>query len=422
MSADSSRGDETVGSWELEASRSRVRSTGRRPLVMAAVMFATALATSRASLAQAKPSRARDISAVGSPRAIISGAEIPGATGFVRLTAAAVLPGDLLVVADDGNVQLSVFDRTGRFVRHVGHQGRGPGEYRGVDALQVRHDTIVVIDGRSAVHLYHSSGKWLLSRRLPTVDGYLTNPAIGLLGPRDILLRLYPVSAPLPPGTVVEDSIHVWKWDGAGVPRPLAVVPTARVHRHPTARAQYMTLFSPFTTYAVSGGQLCYAYPREYRVRCLDANGTPSDRVDEPRVAARVTAREVAAARRRLAGYDASGRNMYAEPTLRAHRERVASHVAAESLHPVMGGILAASDGAIWVRQYTPALGMIASDERFVEHPSTWVEYGQDGTPTKRAFRVPARHWVTAIDGRRIIAIVRDEDDVEDVRVYELEP
>lgn len=87
-----------------------------------------------------------------------------------------------------------------------------------------------------------------------------------------------------------------------------------------------------------------------------------------------------------------------------------------------MGGILAASDGAIWVRQYTPALGMIASDERFVEYPSTWVEYGQDGTPTKRAFRVPARHWVTAIDGRRIIAIVRDEDDVEDVRVYELEP
>lgn len=421
VAGDSEWSAETVASVAaMRSRRKRSRLRGRATLLAAGVLvLGIVLGNGSSAAAQGAPKPHLDTLVVGRPRTVVSGEDVPSAAGFLRLTGAAPLSGGLLVVADDGHVQLSVFDLAGRFVRAVGRKGRGPGEYRGVDAIQVRRDTIVVIDGRTAIHLYHASGRWLLSRRLPTVEGYLTNPALGLLGPSQFLLRMKSVTAPPTSGTVVDDSIQMWLWDGATKPHPLVTVPVARISRHPTARAHYMTLFSPFTTYAFRGNELCYSYPRRYQVRCLAANGEVADVVTEQRVAANVTPREVAAARRVLAGYDASGRSKYAESSLRAHRERVASRAAAESRHPVMGGILVASDGAIWVRQYTPDMGVAEQAGRFADSPSTWVEYGSDGKQ-KSAFRVPPRHWVTAIDGRRIIAVVRDGDDVEAVRVYEL--
>lgn len=361
------------------------------------------------------------VAAVGAPVAVIAGPGGSNSSGFVKLSGAGTLPDHSIVVADEGRAQVYRFDSSGAFEGIIGRKGNGPGEYREIDGIHLRRDTIVIIDGRAAVHLYLTPGKWLLSRRLPTVDGFIVNPAVGLLEGGRFLLRMNPVTPPIPSSVVSEKVHQVMTWDGSSAPKPLAVIPVSRQHRHPSTRASYLTLFSPLTSYAFAGDRVCYAYSREYRVRCLDAKGRSHDLVVEQRVGATVTAREVAAARRVRAGYDGSGHNKYAEPSLREHRERVAQQAAAESVHPVMGEILAAADGAIWVRQYTPAIGMADPPRHFVDEPSTWVEYGTDGK-RKRAFRVPARHWVTAIDDRRIVAIVRDEDDVEEVRIFALPP
>jgi hypothetical protein len=383
--------------------------TGRKVVVAIALEAAAELP---AQLRAQEPTKlGASVARLGAARIRISGSGVAGAESFVGLAGAESLPDGGIVVGDRQLVQVVLFDSIGRFARTIGRKGRGPGEYREVDAIHLRGDTIVVIDGRTAAHLYLPSGSWLLSRRLPTVGGYLTNPAIGYMGGDRFLLRMRPVAPPPRPNVVLEDSIELWTWDGTKAPQPLKTIPVGRDHRHSSSKgAAYPTLFSPSTSYALAG---------EYRVRCLDGSGRSQDVVVEQRVGAKVTAREVAAARRVRAGYSASGHNKYTEPSLREHRERVAQQAAAEPIHPVMGEILSAADGAIWVRQYTPAIGMADQAGRFVDEPSTWVEYGTDGK-RRRAFRVPARHWVTAIDDRRIVAIVRDEDDVEDVRVYDL--
>lgn len=391
--------------------------TGRTVVVAIALAAAAELP---AQLRAQEPTKlGASVAHLGAARIRISGSGVAGAESFVGLAGAESLSDGGIVVGDKQLVQVVLFDSVGRFARTIGRKGRGPGEYREVDAIRLRGDTIVVIDGRTAAHLYLASGSWLLSRRLPTVGGYLTNPAIGYMGGDRFLLRMRPVAPPPLPNVVLEDSIELWTWDGTKAPQPLKTIPVGRQHRHPSTRASYLTLFSPLTSYAFAGGRICYAHSREYRVRCLDASGRSHDAIVESRVGAKVTPREVAAARRVRAGYDASGHNKYAEPSLREHRERVAQQAAAEPIHPVMGEILATADGAIWVRQYTPAIGMADQAGRFVDEPSTWVEYRADGK-RKRAFRVPARHWVTAIDDRRIVAIVRDEDDVQEVRVYDL--
>lgn len=95
-----------------------------------------------------------------------------------------------IYVADDQNHRVSVFERTGRFVAHVGRQGNGPGELQSPWAVAVdARDTLFVWDmAQARVSVF---GPGLTFRRSFSVPAEWTVNGIDFLADGALLLASY---------------------------------------------------------------------------------------------------------------------------------------------------------------------------------------------------------------------------------------
>ena len=73
---------------------------------------------------------------------------------------------DRFLVVHGGNT-LSVFDRQGHFVRNIGRQGNGPGEYSSVFDVRLKGEEIYVRDYAPRVFVYDWKGRFLRSFEQP---------------------------------------------------------------------------------------------------------------------------------------------------------------------------------------------------------------------------------------------------------------
>jgi hypothetical protein len=65
---------------------------------------------------------------------------------FLMIGALLRLPTGSIAVADWRNPRIRIFDSTGQFLRNLGRQGAGPGEFRAVHALFLAGDTLIAYD------------------------------------------------------------------------------------------------------------------------------------------------------------------------------------------------------------------------------------------------------------------------------------
>jgi hypothetical protein len=65
---------------------------------------------------------------------------------FNRINAVIPLPGGELLVADAGESALKVFSESGEYLRAIGRQGEGPGEFRSISWVALEGDTLIVHD------------------------------------------------------------------------------------------------------------------------------------------------------------------------------------------------------------------------------------------------------------------------------------
>ncbi len=88
-----------------------------------------------------------------------------------------------LYVVDPSKPALSIFDSSGRFVRQLGREGSGPGEYREPYSIAWIGKSLALLDPRNGrLGLFDSTGQWLTSWRVPlhvrrTVHSPLPNGA-----------------------------------------------------------------------------------------------------------------------------------------------------------------------------------------------------------------------------------------------------
>lgn len=96
------------------------------------------------------------------PRLEIGVVEGPEAYRFFRISGASLLPGDTIVVVNGGSRELRFFDGEGTFVRGAGRAGEGPGEFGfPVGAWQVG-DSLAVWDARlRRLSLFSRSGEFV---------------------------------------------------------------------------------------------------------------------------------------------------------------------------------------------------------------------------------------------------------------------
>lgn len=77
-----------------------------------------------------------------------------------------------LYVADPSYLAVSVFDSTGRFVRQLGRDGAGPGEYRDPYSLAWLGQRLALLDpGNARIGLYETPSDWVSSRSVQPISG-----------------------------------------------------------------------------------------------------------------------------------------------------------------------------------------------------------------------------------------------------------
>lgn len=75
-------------------------------------------------------------------------------------------------VLDPSNRTIQVFDSTGTFLRQVGRDGSGPGEYRMPYSIAWLGDRLAVLDpGNARIGLFDSAGGWITSWPAPLITG-----------------------------------------------------------------------------------------------------------------------------------------------------------------------------------------------------------------------------------------------------------
>lgn len=88
------------------------------------------------------------------------------------------------VVSEEMRQEISVFDRDGRFEKTMGRRGEGPGEYRDISALLVLPgDSLLVFDqGNARIGVLSPEGEWVRGFRYPGTANSVSGTREGLLG------------------------------------------------------------------------------------------------------------------------------------------------------------------------------------------------------------------------------------------------
>lgn len=102
------------------------------------------------------------------PTVSIGSVDGPPDTQLHRVRAVSLLPDGRIAIANGGTAEIRLYDAEGRWIRSLGREGAGPGEFRVITGLQViPPDTLVVFEnGEGRVAIFTAEGALVTSRRI----------------------------------------------------------------------------------------------------------------------------------------------------------------------------------------------------------------------------------------------------------------
>ena len=323
-------------------------------------------------------------------------------------------PGGGVLIWDNVLGVLRQFDSRGTFVRQIGRQGSGPGEYRSSNGVAILGDRLLLWDARQGrMNVYDTAGVFVTS-------WHAMSPAQGPRGLHtDTLGRLYlrgPVMAPRPPDSLAHPNAQLVEFDatsGAAV-RSIAVPaaplpPRVAVMQDGVPRVFMQLPLSPAASWAWSPlGHVVSSSGEGYAIILHREDRLVRIERDVPPVRAEADERayheeRVTAVMRR------------ADPSWRWSGPPVPEY------KPFIRGLRVGADGRIWVQRYFRGERVTESELDARTRPGIpamrWREpVGYDLFDPDGRFvgtlRVPAGVTVRYSDGDRVWATVRDSLDV----------
>ncbi|HVG43316.1 MAG TPA: hypothetical protein VM890_01260 [Longimicrobium sp.] len=341
------------------------------------------------------------------PGLAVGGADAAGGIELFRVAGAHRLADGRLLVGNGGSGELVLVDpRAGGAVKRYGRSGRGPGEFVAMAGVWAgRGDTVWVYDmDLSRVTPFTPEGGFgspvqvppgdvggLVTLRGRFADGaYLGVVVRGYAGPQQR-------TGPRP------DSMSVVRVAPGTDPAPLARI----FFTQSFVDASGGVVSVPFASWGVAAGWSGGYWLGEtgrYELRRYDPRGRLEMVIRRQVSPVRVTSADVD---RELARWTEGGR-MDA-----AAARRTLAELPIPRRFPVFSRVVAAADGGLWVQDHP------GGDEAAAA--PVWTAFGADGRIAARVTLPRGAKLVEASAGH-LVAIVTDEDGVEGVTLYRLQP
>ena len=357
---------------------------------------------------------------------IAIGSEASEEYAFTRIGVVAPVSDGSAIVADWADDRLRVFDRQGRFLRWIGRTGNGPGEFRRVNAIALRGDTLEVLE-RRRIHQFTLEGELLTTRpidydvsenyRMGTLlartpaGHFLTVP--GLLG--DALISGHETQQP-----VLQIARDGSRRATAGV---MDLNTLGVIVRFPDGRRTHkspLPLYEASYSIGPAGDRLAFVLqtvpesgsPSEFRIAVVDPDG---DTLSQSTIAyqpTRIPENERDSIAAALIRPPQPIRPLPAE-----ERRAIQEQVPVPEYYPAVAGIVIGSDGRLWLRRFS-ATGSewLVLDDRC--RPIGVVR----GGPTLRIHAASSTHvWASELDEfdvprllRLRINVPQGDDDASD--------
>lgn len=345
---------------------------------------------------------------------------------LAQVWGATVLSDGRIAVSDGLSREVRLFDRSGTFLRAIGREGDGPGEFRALrEVAALPGDRILAWDiQRGNASIFTDDGE-LLSTALIDADllGSMILSFVGATSDGGVVLRsntnIFAMRSE--PEGMRRDSVSFGFFDPTGrmLGAPVRVEGPERLfYRRDGSWGTERLIFGRELLSGNLNDELLVVHSDSVLMRRLSPSGraVPLKLDRPPRPATRADVREERSARMReveergsrpvdrdsrFPGMD--------QKRARAELERL-RELEAHATWPALGDLKVGADGRIWVQDYpdprSAVVRWFAMSAGF--SPIGWVE-------------LPRTQRILAIRGSTLVTLARDEWDAESVVVYAIE-
>lgn len=348
----------------------------------------------------------------------LTGAETGDSSAFANVGPVRLLSDGRIVVTDMAAHRLVVFDASGRYLRSLGREGSGPGEFRYVTSLTtLPGDSLATFDGRlRRLSIWHPDRGFV---RAMSIGGGSDEswPDDAWLW-RDSLIVVRQLS--ITPLESVGPGSGVRRWP-MRARLTLHDVSGRLLETSPEFEAMYSGLHAtgdtrlpfsnrPFT--ALASDRVYFGSGSRFTLSYLDANFDWIGDLRWPRQHEALTPEEVRQVRAEAEALAAT------RMPLERARARLATSFAPEILpkeRPSIGRVLLALDGNLWIERFEA----VRLGSALQKAGDRWTVLASDGRPLAR-LALPANSRLEAVLESRAVLVLRDSLDLQTVAVREL--
>jgi hypothetical protein len=348
--------------------------------------------------------------------------EGPPAYQFGRIGSFAELSDGRIVIADRMASELRFFSPEGRHLLSIGKQGQGPKEFgQGLlGVLRGPGDTLLVTDYRNQqVHRIAPDGSWQASFSTRP-DGEWMNSGWDNVPAGTIFSRFSPVQRPDQPPADTLDVIVVRNLDGT-LGDTLGVVPTSQSFRFANGEPERRYYAGrPDFDVRWDGRGLITGRNDRYQLTWLGPTGEPERIVRLHREPNPFTPEEQATL---MARFDEMIEGSSLSPE---RKQQVRRTFKFEDHYPYYRRFMNGPQGTLWLRRGLPIRDMTAEqvealDASFAVRPAPGFDVFDGQGRYLGIVEVPDEMPLGLLQGDRMFGIVKDELDVEYLRIYRIE-
>ena len=323
-----------------------------------------------------------------------------------QVTGATRLADGRIVVANGGTRELRFYDGDGRFLRSVGRQGAGPGEFRGYMGLHVGGDSLYAFDSDlRRVSVFDQEGRFARSFVLEGPTSGASPFMRGVFSDRSVLVSgSRPFRYGEERGGVARRTVSFWRYGPDGVQLDsIGSFPGSESYVHVTGGSMsVMSLaFGKELHQAIHGMALYIGTTDHYEIGRYAADGTLERLIRRPNAVVAVTPEDIRRYRAELL-----------EAMEMEFRQDFASMMDAmpyPETFPAYQRLATDPAGNLWVEEY----------RRPGDDQPRWTVFDPSGQMLGTV-DMPSGFTSVEIGNDYVLGIWKDEFDVEHVRLYGL--